>query len=327
MANDTATSPTTPTPAATSAELRGTISRVRWHCPEGSGRVILDVTDADGKTVAVIGRLDGHPQGWIHHEVHILGKWQQHERHGRQLQADVIARAEPRTKDGVVRFLREALGHTPATAQKLWTRWKERTPEVMRTDPRAVAATGLMTIEMARSNAFVLERLARRQESLLSLSALFAGRRLPIGLAQACVDRWRTHAVQVVRTDPYVLMTFPALRIGFARADALYLEMGGNPHRLKRQLLYLIHAIETNRDGHTWMRAVDLGVELSTELQRRGAALPRIVDAIKLGLRTARLARRRDAAGTLWITTTGAAQDEADVADKGLRMLSALAPI
>lgn len=308
-------------------ELRGTITRVRWHCPEGSGRVILDVEDADGKTTPVIGRIDGHPQGWINHEVHVLGRARHHERHGLQIHADAIARAEPRTREGVIRFLRETLDYSPSLAARFWTKWKERTPEVIRTDPVAVANSGLVIIEVARSHSLVLQRMAQRQEAYLSMSALFAGRRMPIGLATACIDRWRTNAVQVVRTDPYILMTFPGLPIGFARADSLYLELGGDPHRLKRQLLFIVNAIQTNRDGHTWMRAVDLGSELAAELEKRGRSTPRIVDAIKLGLRTKRLERRRDTTGTLWITTIRAAEDELDIASKSLRMLSALAPI
>lgn len=310
------------------AELRGTITRVRWECPEGSGRAILELTDAGGETVSVVGRTDtANPRSLLHAEVHVVGTWKAHERHGLQVMADGIVRAEPRTEKGVIKYLREVLpGMTEPLARKLWTRFRERTPEVMRTDLRAVIGTGLIPALQAEVWSRTLNHLASVQEAYLSLSALFAGRRMPRGLITACIDRWGTRATEIIRTDPFVLLSL-GHSVGFARADSLYLELGGNPARLKRQLLFLIHAIRTNRVGHTWIRATDLGELLTSEMRFRGGAAARPVDAIKLGLRVKRLAKHRDLDEVLWITTATNEKDETDVADKVMRMLTTFAPI
>lgn len=315
-----------PTPGS-SAELRGTIARVPWTCPEGSGRALVEIGTQSGP-VSVWCRLTGYPTDWIHREVHVVGRWQRHERYGLQVQADGIVQAEPRTERGVVKFLRETLGYQESLARKLWTRFREQAPEVMRTDPARIAGTGLLTPEQAAYASRVLARLARHQEAFLSLATLFAGQRMPLGIITACVDRWGGRAPEVVRRDPYILMSLPGYVVGFVRADSLYLALGGDPARLKRQLLFLVHSIQTNRSGHTWRRALDLGEELAAELAKRpGTATPRIVDAIKLGLRAGRLARRRDREGILWVTTASADCDEQDVASKALRLLTDQAPI
>lgn len=326
-------SPTSATPAPpepnSPAELRGVVADIVWSCPEGSGRAILRVKIDGGQVVPVLGRLEGHgpPHAWLGREVHAVGRWRIHETHGPQVQADAVLRAEPRTKEGVVKFLREVLAYADSLARKLWTRFRERAPEVVRTDPDAVAATGLVTIEQARFAARTLAHLARNQEAFLSLATLFAGRRMPLGIITACVDRWGCRAPEVIRRDPYVLMGLPHHVVGFAKADAFYLEFGGDPNRLKRQLLFVVHAIETNRDGHTWRRALEVGEELAAEMAKRGASAPRIVDVVKLGLRAGRLVRRRDADGQLWITTADMDKDEEAVAGGALRLLAAYTPV
>lgn len=326
MSESVTAAPTTPAPGS-SAEIRGPIVRVPWTCPEGSGRALVEVESSAG-LVAVWCRLTSHSSEWIHREVHVVGRWQRHETFGLQVQADGIVPAEPRTERGIIKFLRETLAYAESLARKLWTRFREQAPEVMRTDPGRVAATGLLTPEQATYASRVLARLVRHQEAFLSLSTLFAGQRMPLGIITACVDRWGSRAVEIVRRDPFVLMSLPGFVVGFARADSLYLALGGDPNRLKRQILFLEHAIRTDRDGHTWRRAVDLGADLAAELEKRpGTAAPRIVDAIKLGLRAGRLARRRDREGQLWITTTSADRDEQDVASKALRLLTDQAPI
>jgi hypothetical protein len=54
----------------------------------------------------------------------------------------------------------------------------------------------------------------------------------------------------MIRQNPYRLMQFRG--VGFKRADALYLELDGNPARLKRQGLCAWHAVASNSDGDTW---------------------------------------------------------------------------
>lgn len=310
------------------AELRGTITRIRWECPEGSGRAILELTDAGGETISVVGRTDtANPRSLLHAEVHVVGVWKVTDRWGVQIQADGIVRVEPRTEKGIVKYLREVLaGMTEPIARRMWTRFRERTPEVIRQNPMTLVDEGLTHEGQVRAWSNTLNHMAAVQETYLSLSSLFAGRRMPRGLISDCIGRWGTRAAEVIRTDPYILLTL-GHSVGFARTDALYLEMGGNPHRLKRQTLYLIHLIRTNRVGHTWLRATDLGNELATELQKRGSTAPRVVDAIKLGLRVGRLAKHRDQDGVLWITTMVNERDETDVADKAMRMLTTYAPI
>lgn len=325
-----------PDPSET-VEIRGPVIRFRWHCPEGSGSVIFDLQDTTpGSTVGTVTVLGRDTTGAVRQdadggardvEIHAVGRWRTHPTRGRQFHADAIIRAEPRTKEGVVRYVREVLGITDSLARRLWTRWKERTPEVLRMQPEAVAASGLIELPQARYIAGQLRQAIRFQEVRLSLATLFSGRGFPRGVVEDCILRWRQNAAVVVRADPFLLLSLPGRPVGFARADALYLHLGGDPGRLKRQTLFIRHAIETNRDGHTWVRATQLARELADELDKRGGIRARAADAVKLGLRAGILAKQRDRHNILWISTAGGNSDEGRVAHATVQLLTSLAPI
>lgn len=306
-------------------ELRGVITAIRWTCPEGSGNVIAEMRTEDDKRATVLG-VDEQQLVRVGNLLLVVGRWRDHPSRGRQFHADAFIRVEQRTQDGVVRYLREVGGLTDSQARKMWRRWGERSVEVLRTEPQTVAAPGIMDLAEAAGVAARLQRDFRSQEVRVGLATLFAGRRFPHGVIRQCVDRWGDRAADVVRADPFLLLSLPSRPVGFARADALYLACGGDPQRLKRQTLLLRHLIETNRDGHTWVSAVDLSRQL-VSYERIGEAAARPRDAIKLGVRARLLVRVRDAHGGLWLSTPEMSEDESSVSAGTLRLLTGLAPL
>lgn len=295
-------------------QVRGTVTRIKWEADDGSNNAIFEVRSADGERTMCVGRFETAPRAWVDREVCVVGRWQTHERFGPQVRADAVVQVVPRDQAGVVKYLRETLGIADSLARKLWTRFKEKAPEVLRERPGDVAATGVVDTHQADQFSRQLARLKGVDEAFISLSALFAGRRIPTGVVRACIDQWGANAPEVVRADPYRLMELPGYAIGFARADSIYLDLGGDPHLLKRQTLFIAHAIANNRDGHTWRRGVDVAVELGEELERRGGAEPRVKEAIQAGLDSGLLSRRRDQSDFLWLSARRMDRDEGDVA-------------
>jgi exodeoxyribonuclease V alpha subunit len=103
--------------------------------------------------------------------------------------------------------------------------------------------------------------------------------------------------VEIIRSNPFRLMTGRFPGIGFNAADRMYLRLGLPPHALKRQMLAAHYQI-AKRDGDTWLplsaafRAIEDAIG-GTRVQPR--------KAIKLGLRTGWFGMHLDDDGMAWL--------------------------
>jgi hypothetical protein len=312
-------------------ELRGIVTAIRWTDPEGTGNVIAELRvegngdgGGGGKPKATVLGYDESQVVRKDAELLVLGEWREHPSRGQQFHAAAFIRVEPRTEAGTVRYLREIAGLSDGEARKCWRRWKERSIEVLRTSPATSSA--VLGDVRASDIALFLTRNLTLQEARVGLATLFAGRRFPAGVIRACVDRCGRHAAEVIRRDPFLLLSLPHRPVGFKRADELYLACGGDPARLKRQTLLVMWTLSSNRDGHTWMAAADLADALE-DYEGVGRTRARAVDAIRLGKRARKLVTRRDAQNRPWITTTERDGSEGDVAASVCNLLEALAPM
>jgi hypothetical protein len=100
-----------------------------------------------------------------------------------------------------------------------------------------------------------------------------------------------------VRRDPFVLLVAEVSGCGFTRCDRLYVSLGLNPGRLKRQALAAWHAIK-QRDGDTWHGLGDAVRAVESQI---GGANPNPRRALALMARARWLAFRLDAAGNHWL--------------------------
>jgi hypothetical protein len=137
-------------------------------------------------------------------------------------------------------------------------------------------------------------------------------------LIAACIAKWGARAPERVRRDPFALLIAGLPGCGFLRCDALYLSLGHNPARLKRQALCCWQALREfgDRGGDTWFVVERVAQELHRKLG--DAARPKA--AVRLGLRARWLARYRDREGKLWLAEARKAANEQRVAEaaKGL---------
>lgn len=171
------------------------------------------------------------------------------------------------------------------------------------------------TIMVAR-----LTEMAALEDATIEVTNLLAGRGLPKATAREAIKRWGNRAGQVIHRNPYALMSLTG--VGFKRCDALYLEFGHNPSRLKRQALCGWYALKSSRGGHIWhpvsvyvravidsipdadpKRALALGIRL-------GRLSPQAAGAIA-GIRTAGPNGGIEADGqTPWVAEGGDARNE-----------------
>jgi hypothetical protein len=111
---------------------------------------------------------------------------------------------------------------------------------------------------------------------------------------------------------------------GFLRCDALYLALGHNPARLKRQALCCWHSLREfgERGGDTWFPVE----RVSQDLRRKLGEAARPVAAVRLGLRARWLARYRDRDGKLWLAEARKANNERRLAEAAKALLAWVPP-
>ncbi len=248
----------------------------------------------------------------------LYGRWTEHPKYGRQFVAKTFVRVQPHGRVGTIRYLMLAPWIGQVTATTLWDKFGGQAIQVLRATPAiAVAATGMNAARADEACRYLVEQEAL-EDVTVDLVDLFAGRGFPKDLAIRTIKEWGNKAAELIRRNPYLLMGFRGC--GFLLTDQLYLDLGGDPARLKRQALCAWHAIASDTDGHTWHppRIVEKGLR-----ERLAGTAVRPVDAVRLAKRARMLDVKRDDKG-VWLADASKAQHEATIAERVRTWLSEL---
>lgn len=316
-------------------ELRGQLHVILWRSREDeqTHSPIMIAKLADGVVVKGPIDFDDLPSPGIHYRFH--GKWTTHEKHGNQFAYQTLTRIVPHDRAGIMAYLvavAENVGES--RARRLWDAFGGEAVAALRDDPDRVAALGIMPLAAAQEASAALTEDAKFQDTKIDLLGLFAGRGFQAAkLIKECLRRWGADAPAIVRKNPYLLMLKKLPSAGFKRCDKLYLDLGGEPARLKRQTLCAIHWIRTSGRGDTWFAAKTVGTAIQGCVPM-GKSRP--VEALRLGIRAGMLQRRRVEASTnettgttgpeVFIAESRKADNEATVAAKVRLLLEGAAP-
>lgn len=250
------------------------------------------------------------------------GRWRNHPRYGQQFEATSFVPVQPHDEAGTLAYLKRAPGIGPATAKALWNKYQGEAVRRLREDPALVVKeldlpARQFNQERAEKAAAYLNEEKGTEDATIELMSLLAGRGFPRMTLKRALRKWGNRAAQVVKRDPYKLMAFPGS--GFLRADSMFLDLGHNAARLRRQTLCMWHATHSDNEGHTWFIPAVLEWELR---QKISSSQVRAARAAKLGVRSGILAKYRDAAGNLFLTEMGKSKVEELAAGLAARMLT-----
>ena len=201
------------------------------------------------------------------------GRWREHPKYGPQFHATTFVRCQPHGRAGVIRYLCQAPHVGQVAAEKLWSKFGSDAVRILRETPEiAAAAVGRrFAPTKARAAAEWLEGELALEDCTIDLIDLLGGLGFPRDTAKRAVQEWGNRAAEMIRRNPYLLMRFRGA--GFLRTDKLFLNLGGDPARLKRQAFAAWYALSTDTDGHTWhpvaradagIRGYVSGVELTS---------------------------------------------------------------
>lgn len=238
-----------------------------------------------------------------------FGKWDEHHKHGWQFHFRQFVKCEPHSRFGVARYLaRYAPGIGSTLANRLFDLYGTDACKVLRTEPdRAAAECKGLNRERAEGAAAALREIVELEDTKIELTNLFGGRGFPGVLTDQCIKRWGILSPKRIARDPFTLLVNDMPGCGFARCDRLYLDLGLNPARMKRQAICTWHVLHSDSTGHTWfpLEVVKRGL-----MQHVGGTTPNVNRAVKLAIRAGWLAVKKDEAGGWWFAESQKARNE-----------------
>lgn len=258
-------------------EITATVARERHRFGEAEPfTVILDGTatlngDERPSRIVLKGKTEGsHEAGdeepRQHFAYRFYGEFRHYENRytgdtERQFHYQTFVRAEPHTKAGIVAYLDGAPNIGRVLAMRLWDKFGSNAVKILREQPEvAAAACERLSVDAAMEAAAWLDREKALEDCSIELVDLLEGRGFPKVVAKQAVKEFGNRAAAIIKANPYLMMRFRGC--GFKRADALYLDLGHPPARLKRQALCAWHHVARNGDGDTWQyrKSVDVGL-------------------------------------------------------------------
>lgn len=236
-------------------------------------------------------------------EYRFYGSWTQYKNkrtrlNEKQFRFNSFVRLAPATREAIIGYLCShgtGFGLGKQRATRLYELFGADAVAIARTDPertaRELTGAGLSyRIEKAQQLAASLQEDHATEAIKLDLTGLVTGRGFPKTIVNAVIQKWGNKAAMIVRRDPYRLLTFPGC--GFKRCDSMYLDMGHDPARLKRQALCAWYALHQNTDGHTWFAWKVIDAYLRSNIS--GAEV-KVERAIELAVRAKKIMEVRTA--------------------------------
>jgi hypothetical protein len=139
--------------------------------PKGSRELIGTLRDAmrpfaDGTVIAFLeagevvkGPIEEGEQLFPGTVYRFLGRWEEHWKHGPQFIFATFVKDEPHSRSGIIAYLTEtADGVGVATAEKLWQAYQSNAVTMLRENPGAVVAAGIMNAENAKMASACLDK-------------------------------------------------------------------------------------------------------------------------------------------------------------------------
>lgn len=293
--------------------LNGHLQSIRYR----AGNFLVGVL-ADGSTVVGEDDPDGDDGPLTPgHSYEFHGEWVHHAKYGRNYKFGYYTLAKPTSLRGIVEYLvKFCPGIGRQRAQELWGRYRDDTVRVLRDEPEKIPVD-LLKPTLATVASDALREHGRYQDVVVNLYALLAKRGFPLkSLLKGVVNTWGRKAPELIRADPWVLLTNDLPGCGFKRVDKLWLDL--HPRQFthwKRVAMACWYVIDSDTTGHTWFAVPTVGKKVMDFIPGCDP-----VHAIKVALRAGWLLKRVDRDGGKWLAAREAGNSERTLAE-GLRRL------
>ncbi len=254
--------PTWATSDPSMVRIDGSVRRVIYSAPDGEFSVLeVDVSDESGAVarpslavrppITVVGALAGLQLG---ETVRVVGRWEHHSQHGRQLRAELTLPIGPQTLYGIERYLTTLSGLGPELAHRIVSRFGLDALTYLENETYRIA--GIKGVGKRRAQRAFADARARREERevMIFLQGL--------GISAAYASRIRkvygAAAVRRVKENPYGLAR-DVSGIGFAISDRIARALGislTSPLRIEAALRHVLD--QATDSGHCYLPREEL---------------------------------------------------------------------
>ena len=147
------------------------------------------------------------------------GDWES-SKYGKQFKISRYSKSEPKGRDGIAAFLRQASGIGLRISQDLYDKFGDGVIELLINKPEEVAA-GIpsLTAEVAKLAAETLAELYTESKLTIPIVDLLAGIGFPKSLPKQIIVSRTADPISIIKRNPYWLMKFKC--VGFNRCDQL----------------------------------------------------------------------------------------------------------
>ena len=197
----------------------------------------------------------------------LFGKWMNDPQWGKQFKFKTFEIIKPKSTDGIYRYIVRACRWVgPSVGKRLIDVYKEKTLDVLRENPKQVAADikGITYVRAIEIQADI-KKNEEIEATLVELEKLVGNQGLRASLPMDLVQKWGANAVKMIEINPYILTEMK--NVGFPSADKIAInKIKVDPKSINRQKAAILHIL--NKDlfnGNTWM--------ISTELFKQAKAL------------------------------------------------------
>lgn len=233
-------------------EIVGEWKETRFRAPDNS--YVIGFL-ADGTCVKGAADAGDFVPGCVYR---YFGKWGQ-DNFGKHFRFVAFSKEAALTRQAVVAYLLRELKDYPCgigekTAHRIYDIFQSDSVRVLRTKPKEIAEEFGLDPEKVIEAARHLESIAKTETTRVELIGLLAGKGFRKDGIDECIKRWGAKAPVIIKTDAFRLLTAKIPGAGFATVDNIYLSLGGNPGKIKRQIFLMIDAIRHNRGGHSWIK-------------------------------------------------------------------------
>jgi len=226
--------------------IEGAVSSIIFQNEE-NGYTILRLEAGQGE-VTVVGCMPGVAPG---ESLSVRGSWVRHPSYGEQFKAESVERRLPRGVKEVFHYLASGVvkGVGQSTARRIVEEFGEDALNILEEEPEKLTKIKGITLKRAQA----MSQAFRQQMGMRRLLEFLSAHGLPVQLGTALYRQWGGAALDVIRSNPYLLVS-EELGVDFATADSLGDALGvgvDDPLRLEAALLFELSYNLNN--GHTFL--------------------------------------------------------------------------
>ncbi len=229
------------------ATLEGQVLRVTFESETTGFRVVRVAVAERPEPVTVVGVF---PRVYSGADVRVTGSFERDPTHGEQLRADGLTVLEPKTLDGLERYLGSGIvqGIGPSYAKRIVEAFGTSTLRVLDESPERlheVSGLGKRRVE-------AIAHAWRDNRALHDVMVFLQTHGATPALAARIVRRYGPRAAQIVADEPYRL-ALEVAGIGFLTADRIAASVGVARDAPLRHQAGLVHTLRQETDrGHTF---------------------------------------------------------------------------